>query len=104
MSWTIDNGISDIDLVSWEDLINSISSHGTKVSFICLYNRRLLQPRLIAQAVHVHPVVVLGQDICPNQFYRPTSGVFSPSDNHDLDSILTNLSPAGLLGPAALSD
>jgi hypothetical protein len=94
MSWTINSGISDDDLVRWEDFINTISSPGTKVSFICQYNRQLLPPSLIAKAVHVHPVVVLGQDICPNRFCRPAVEVLSSHEHPDLDSVLATLSPA----------
>jgi hypothetical protein len=91
MSWTINNGLSNEDLVRWEDFINTISFPNSKVSFLCQYNRRLLSSDLIAQAVHVHPVVVLGQEICPNRYYRSAADVLASQDNRNLDSLLTNI-------------
>lgn len=95
MSWTVNSGLSDEDLVQWEDFINTISFPNSKVSFLCQYNRRLLPSDLIAKAVHVHPVVVLGQDICPNRYYRSATEVLATQGNHNLESLLTNIkSPA----------
>lgn len=91
MSWTINSGLSNEDLVRWEDFINTISFPNSKISFLCQYNRRLLSSDLIAQAVHVHPVVVLGQEICPNRYYRSATDVLASQDNHNLDSLLTNI-------------
>ncbi len=101
MSWTIDNGISDDDLVRWEDFINSISYPGSQVSFICQYNQRLLSPTLITKALHVHPVVVLGHDICPNLYCRPATEVLLDQDNSSLDSLLTKIqTPLAMVPPA----
>jgi hypothetical protein len=93
MSWTINSGISDDDLVRWEDFINTISSPGTKVSFICQYNRQLLPTSLIRRQ-STFTRWVLGQDICPNRFCRPAVEVLRPQENPDLDSVLSTLSPA----------
>lgn len=95
MSWTINNEINDDDLVRWEDLINTISFPGSKVSFICQYNRNLLASPLIAKAVQVHPVVVLGQDICPNSLYRSAAEVLTCQESHALDTLLSTISASG---------
>ncbi|MBA2253377.1 MAG: MEDS domain-containing protein [Nitrospirales bacterium] len=91
MSWTVNNEISDDDLVRWEDFINTISFPGSKISFICQYNRHLLPCPLIAKAVQVHPVVILGEDICPNSHYRPASDVLTVQDSHSLDGLLSEI-------------
>ncbi len=96
MSWTINSGLSDEDLVRWEDFINTISFPGSKVSFVCQYNRRLLSSHLIAQAVHVHPVVVFGQDVCPNRYYRSAAEVLATQGNHNLESLLTDITAPAL--------
>lgn len=96
MSWTINSGLSDEDLVRWEDFINTISFPNSKVSFLCQYNRRLLSADRIAKAVYVHPVVVLGQDICPNRYYRSASEVLTTQDNQNLESLLTNIKTPAL--------
>lgn len=90
MSWTMNSGLSEEDIVRWEDFINTISFPGSKVSFLCQYNRRTLPGDLVANAVHVHPVVVLGQDICPNRYYcSSTDALASPSTN--LEPLLTDI-------------
>jgi hypothetical protein len=96
MSWTINSGLSDEDLVRWEDFINTISFPGSKVSFLCQYNRRVLAADVIAKAVHVHPVVVLGQDVCPNRYYRSATEVLSAPGTHNLESLLSNIQPPAL--------
>ena len=96
MTWALNNGISDDDLVRWEDLLNTISNPGRQVSFICQYNSRLFSSRLIAKAVHVHPVVVLGQDICPNRYYRSASEVLTYQDNDNVEAIVTKLKTSDL--------
>jgi hypothetical protein len=88
MSWTVNSDINDDDLVRWEDFINTISFPGSKISFICQYNRHLLPCPLIAKAVQVHPVVILGEDICPNSHYRPASDVLT-QDGDSLDGLLS---------------
>ena len=94
MSWTLNSGVSGEDLVRWEDFINTISFPDSKVSFLCQYNRHLLSSELIAKAVQVHPVVVLGQDICPNRCYRSATQVLTDASNSDLDSLLKNITAA----------
>lgn len=91
MSWTLNNGINDDDLVRWEDFINTISFPGSHISFICQYNRHLLPCPLIAKAVQVHPVVILGEDICPNSSYRPASDVLTAQDENNLDELLSSI-------------
>ena len=93
MSWTINSGISDDDLVRWEDIYYTISSPGTE-SLLYANTTAAPSPSLIAKAVHVHPVVVLGQDICPNRFCRPAVEVLRSHEHPDLDSVLATLSPA----------
>ncbi|WP_447986990.1 MEDS domain-containing protein [Nitrospira sp. Nam74] len=93
MTWTVNNDIHDDDLVRWEDFINTISFPGSKISFICQYNRHLLPSPLIARAVQVHPVVILGEEICPNSLCRPAHEVLVAQDSDSLDAILSAIAP-----------
>jgi two-component system, chemotaxis family, sensor kinase Cph1 len=88
MSWTINNGITNDDLIKWEDFINTISFAGSQVSFLCQYNRRTLPSPLIGKAVQVHPVIVFGQDVCPNLYTRPAAEVLNSLTQESLDSVL----------------
>ena len=71
MTWAPKSGVTLQELVAWEALLNRLSYPGSKASFICMYNRDLLPSALIREAVYVHPVVVLGEMVCPNLFYQP---------------------------------
>jgi chemotaxis family two-component system sensor kinase Cph1 len=102
MSWTINNGVTDDDLVRWEDFINTISSPGSKVSFLCQYNLRLLSPHLVTKVVQVHPVVVLGKDVCPNRYYRPATEVLRAQDNINLESLLTKINTSSAIDQGIL--
>lgn len=93
MSWTVNNGISDDDLVRWEDLINTLSFPDSKVSFLCQYNSRLLSSDLVAKAVRVHPVVILGQDICPNRYCASAKDILAAEAHDDLTTLLETLKP-----------
>jgi PAS domain-containing protein len=75
MTWTIDNGVAEEDLVRWEDFINTISYPGSKISFLCQYNARLLSRTLVGMALYVHPVVLVGHRVCPNLRYQPAEQV-----------------------------
>jgi two-component system, chemotaxis family, sensor kinase Cph1 len=91
MSWTINNGVSDDDLVRWEDFLNTISFPGSKVSFLCQYNSRLLSSPLLTKAIHVHPVVVIGQTICPNRYHRSATEVLTAQVHDNFESLLTKI-------------
>jgi signal transduction histidine kinase len=71
MTWAPSAGVTLQDLVGWESLLNRLSYPGSKASFICMYNQSLLPSALIRKALYVHPVVVLGHQVCPNLFYQP---------------------------------
>jgi len=93
MTWTIDNGVAHEDLVRWEDFINTISYPGSKISFLCQYNARLLSRALVGMAVYVHPVVVVGQKVCPNLQYQPAEHVLKNNARNEqgLDWLLERL-------------
>jgi PAS domain-containing protein len=105
MTWTVNSGVSDDELVRWEDLINQISFPGSQVSFLCQYNARLLQRDLVSMAVHVHPVVVLGQQICPNLYYLSAERVLEdPAKSTDLGSLLPRLRAENKIDKPASDD
>jgi hypothetical protein len=83
MTWTLDNGVTRDSLVRWEDLTNKISFPGSQVSFICQYNSMRLASDLIRRAVSVHPVVVLGTDVCPNVQYMPSQIVLEETSEDE---------------------
>jgi PAS domain-containing protein len=93
MTWTIDNGVAHEDLVRWEDFINTISYPGSKISFLCQYNARLLSRTLVGMALYVHPVVLVGHKVCPNLRCQPAEQVLQShgSDEQGLDWLLERL-------------
>ena len=103
MTWAPNAGVTLQDLVTWESLLNRLSYPGSKASFICMYNRHLLSSALIREAVYVHPVVVLGQQVCPNLFYQPTEfALENKTEAEKLEWMLSQIARADLAEKAFL--
>jgi len=103
MTWAPSAGVTFQDLVTWESLLNRLSYPGSKASFICMYNRHLLSSTLIREAVYVHPVVVLGQQVCPNLFYQPTEfALENKTEEEKLEWMLSQIARADLAEKAFL--
>jgi signal transduction histidine kinase len=97
MTWAANSGVTLPDLIAWESLLNRLSYPGSKASFICMYNRGLLASALIREAVYVHPVVVLGEQVCPNLFYQPPEiALESKTEEEKLQWMLSQITRADL--------
>ena len=96
MTWTMNCGVTDEELIRWEDFINTISYPGSNVSFLCQYNARLFSPTLTGMAVEVHPSMVLKHRVCRNLHYRPAEQVLNTErSKNTLDSLLRSLERNG---------
>ena len=103
MTWAANSGVSLQDLIAWESLLNRLSYPGSKASFICMYNRSLLASALIREAVYVHPVVVLGEQVCPNLFYQPPEiALENKSEEEKLQWMLSQITRADLAEKALI--
>ncbi|WP_447980491.1 MEDS domain-containing protein [Candidatus Nitrospira bockiana] len=92
MTWTLNCGIGQEDLVRWEDVINSLSFPGSSISFLCQYNAGAFSQALAGMAVEVHPVVVVKDQVHRNIYYRPADQVLDHrSSRVGLDSLLRRL-------------
>src|SRR5687768_7092406 len=96
MTWTTNCGVTDEELIRWEDFINTISYPGSNVSFLCQYNARLFSPTLTGMAVEVHPSIVFKRLVCRNLHYRPAEQVLNANlPKTALDSLLQSLERNG---------
>ena len=92
MTWTVNGGVTDEELIRWEDFINTISYPGSSVSFLCQYNARLFSPTLTGMAAEVHPGIVFKHRVCRNLHYRPAEQVLNTDlAKNTLDSLLRSL-------------
>jgi len=72
-------------LIEYEALVNRFVSNNPLLA-ICQYNRSRFPPDGIHQVLRTHPVVRLGEEMCPNPFYEPPEmilGQMSPSEQVD---------------------
>lgn len=96
MTWTLNCGVSDEELIQWEDLINTVSYPGSNVSFLCQYNAGLFPAALTAMAVQVHPSIVFKHRVCRNLHYRPAEQVLrTDGAANSLESLLRSLERNG---------
>ena len=70
MTWTLGPDIGAEQLEHWEASINTLFSPGFPGRIICQYNRGRLSPEAMLAALHTHPLAILGDEVCPNLFYR----------------------------------
>src|SRR5882672_623604 len=70
MTWTLGPDISADELEHWEATINTIFLPGLPGRIVCQYNRSRLAPEVFLAALHTHPLVILGDQVCPNIFYQ----------------------------------
>jgi PAS domain-containing protein len=70
MTWTLGPDISSSRLEHWEAKINTIFVPGFPGRIVCQYNQSRLSPEVLMAALHTHPVAILGEQVCPNPFYR----------------------------------
>jgi signal transduction histidine kinase len=73
MTWTLAPDLEVAALRRWEALINSIFTPDVPARIICQYNRRRLSPAVVEASLATHPVVIVGDDVCPNPFYQAPS-------------------------------
>jgi len=85
MSWILE-GTSGADrLVEYEAHLNRFLA-GSHTCALCRYSREGSPAALIQDALHTHPLAVLGDQVCPNSYYEPPEMVLgdrSPEERID---------------------
>jgi hypothetical protein len=72
MSWSIERHAERDRLIEYEALLNRYLI-GSRTTILCLYDRARFDPACILDVLCTHPLVVLGDQVCPNLDYQPPS-------------------------------
>jgi signal transduction histidine kinase/ActR/RegA family two-component response regulator len=70
MGWILEGTPGAERLVEYEAHLNRFLA-GSRTSALCRYSRESSPASLIQDALHTHPLAVLGNQICPNTYYEP---------------------------------
>jgi signal transduction histidine kinase len=85
MGWILEGTPGADRLVEYEAHLNRFLA-GSRTSALCRYSRESSPAGLIQDALHTHPLAVLGDQICPNTYYEPPDMVLgnrAPEDRID---------------------
>jgi len=82
MTWLLDNVPGSDDVVRYEVDLNAFYAETGAIG-LCLYDRALLQPRMLDAAMRTHPIVLMNDRCCgQNPYYEaPHLGFRFPSDS-----------------------
>ncbi|MGV8161711.1 MAG: MEDS domain-containing protein [Candidatus Nanoarchaeia archaeon] len=70
-TWVLNNESARSRLIEYESKLNGLFLD-LKFTAICQYNKALFAQKLLVEAIHTHPVVVLDKKVCPlNYYYTP---------------------------------
>ncbi|HSU82374.1 MAG TPA: MEDS domain-containing protein [Thermoanaerobaculia bacterium] len=70
MGWVLEGTPGADRLIEYEAHLNRFLA-GSRTCALCRYSRDGSSPELIEDALHTHPLAVLGDQICPNAYYEP---------------------------------
>jgi PAS domain S-box-containing protein len=70
MSWALGPEVDRDRLIEYESLLNLFLVN-SKLVDLCLYSRIRFDPAVMHDVVRAHPLVILGEQVCPNPYYEP---------------------------------
>jgi signal transduction histidine kinase len=70
MTWALGSETSADRLIEYEALLNRYFPTSRALA-ICQYNRDRFSPEVVCDVLRTHPIVILGDQICPNLYYEP---------------------------------
>jgi two-component system sensor histidine kinase UhpB len=76
MTWVLGRA-SWAGLIEYEALLNGLVTNSRSV-VLCQYNCEAFDALVIHDVLRTHPVVILGDLVCPNPYYEPPELVLSP--------------------------
>jgi len=92
MGWVLEGTASSTDrLMEYEAHLNRFLA-GSRTCALCRYSREASSADELQQALHTHPLAVLGEQICANAFYEPPDMVLGDrSPDERIDWMLAQL-------------
>jgi PAS domain S-box-containing protein len=76
MSWAI--SYDGDQLREYEALVTA-ALPGTPITLLCQYHRPRFKPAVLHGILRAHPQVILGEQVCPNQYYEPPDLLACPA-------------------------
>ncbi|HEY0515317.1 MAG TPA: MEDS domain-containing protein [Thermoanaerobaculia bacterium] len=94
MGWVLEGTAGADRLTEYEAHLNRFLA-GSRTCALCRYSREGASADAIQNALHTHPLAVLGDQICPNAFYEPPDMVLGDrSPDERIDWMLAQLQRA----------
>lgn len=75
MSWVTGLKIETDQLIEYERLLNEFSQ-GSGATVVCQYDRSRLDAAVVNELLRMHPVAIVGEQVCPNPFFEHPRMVF----------------------------
>lgn len=76
MSWVLGSEVTPEKLVEFEALLNKFCG-SCRCVVVCHYDRTRFPAAVIQEVLRTHPVVILGEQVCPNPYYEPPEFILS---------------------------
>ena len=70
MTWALGPGIGSDRLIEYEALLNDFLPN-SRTTAVCQYDHGRFDPPVIYDLFRTHPLVILGDQVCPHPFYEP---------------------------------
>ncbi|MBI2939286.1 MAG: MEDS domain-containing protein [Chloroflexi bacterium] len=97
MTWALGTEVGCDRLIEYEALLNNFFP-GRQILAICQYNRRRFPPTIIRDVLRTHPIVIVGDQVCPSLYFEPPDQVLGQTSEADrVDWMLTQLRRARTL-------
>jgi signal transduction histidine kinase/ActR/RegA family two-component response regulator len=91
MGWVLEGIAGGDRLMEYEAHLNRFLA-GSRTCALCRYSREASTAEELQQALHTHPLAVLGEQICANAFYEPPEMVLGDrSPDERIDWMLAQL-------------
>jgi len=84
MSWALDSPVSMERLVEYEAILDAFLEE-SRLAICCQYNRTRFDPALLHDILRVHPVIILGEAVCPNPYYEPPELILRRDERSNRD-------------------
>ena len=82
MTWALGPDVGSDRLIEYEALLNQFLANSRSVC-LCQYDRSRFDPAVLHDVLLTHPLVILGDQVCPNPFYEPPELVLSRQSHPD---------------------
>jgi two-component system cell cycle sensor histidine kinase/response regulator CckA len=84
MTWIQGANIDPKLLIEYETLLNQYVD-GSRSTIFCQYQRSHFDSALIHDIVRIHPILILGELVCPNPYYEPPKLMLKPEEMGEVE-------------------